>query len=936
MPGKPISANRFAPLINSTTFYTVMKKSSLQKSVEAAECDFSRRHFLKMAGITALGIPFAGFADIKATGVSIIVDPADPIANSAPAQWATGELEAALKTQGIKIQRCTSITKAKAGNLCIPVAGATSAIAKPIIKSAGVTVPAATEALGLIPGKSTTRPTILATGHDATGLVYALLELADRVNYATSSPLSALHVSKAIVERPANRVRSLNRLFVSDIEDKPWFNDREMWPKYLTMLATQRFNIFNLSLGIGYDNLEKVTDGYFLFAYPFLLDIPGYEVHVPELPNAERDSNLRMIQFISEQTVARGMKFRLGIWMHGYEWLHSPNPNYTIKGLTRETHADYCRDAVRALLKACPAISGITFRVHGESGVKEGSYGFWKTIFEGVATCGRTVDIDMHAKGLDDDMMKMTLGVGLPVTISPKFWAEHMGMPYHQTDIRKEEIPKSNKRGSGLLNLSTGVRSFTRYGYSDLLKEDRKYDVVHRIWPGTQRLLLWGDPLTGAAQSRIFSFCGSAGVELMEPLSFKGRRGSGIPGDRCGYADATLKPRWDWEKYLYSLRVFGRTLYNPDTEPHVWRRFLHKQYGAAAEGTEQALAHATRILPTVLTAHDPSAGNNNYWPEMYTNISVMTPDPKTPYYDTPVPKVFGTVSPLDPQLFLTVNECAAELLSAERSGKYTPIEVAQWLSDDADAAERGLQQATLKSTAKTKPEFRRMAIDVTMQVNLGRFFANRFRSSVLYNIYEQTSDRTALEASLKYYQHARDNWAKAANLAKGIYKNDVTAGETTWLRGHWLDRLPAIEEDVAALAKKLDTVKPDTSPRSAKVIMAINECLGQPHRMAVACRHTQPKKFSPGNAIDLALTFSKAPSSVKMYYRHVNHAERFEVVDMKANGNHYTAAIPAEYTQSVYPLEYYFEVRENALTATIYPGFGSRRIDQPYYVIRQV
>ena len=64
--------------------------------------------------------------------------------------------------------------------------------------------------------------------------------------------------------------RSLNRLFVSDVEDKPWYNDREMWPEYLSMLTTQRFNRFNLSLGIGYDFLQNVTDGYFLFAYPFL------------------------------------------------------------------------------------------------------------------------------------------------------------------------------------------------------------------------------------------------------------------------------------------------------------------------------------------------------------------------------------------------------------------------------------------------------------------------------------------------------------------------------------------------------------------------------------------------------------------------------------------------------------------------------------------
>jgi hypothetical protein len=164
--------------------------------------------------------------------------------------------------------------------------------------------------------------------------------------------------------------------------------------------------------------------------------VPGYNVHVPQLPDTERDRNLEMLRFISEQTVARGMQFQLGIWMHGYEWLDSPSPNYTISGLTRENHGAYCRDAVRKLLQACPAIGGITFRTHGESGVEEGSYEFWKTVFDGVATCGRKVEIDLHAKGLDENMIENALATGMPITISPKYWAEHMGMPYHQAGIR--------------------------------------------------------------------------------------------------------------------------------------------------------------------------------------------------------------------------------------------------------------------------------------------------------------------------------------------------------------------------------------------------------------------------------------------------------------------------------------------------------------------
>ncbi|MCX6629233.1 MAG: hypothetical protein NTW28_16570 [Candidatus Solibacter sp.] len=286
-----------------------------------------------------------------------------------------------------------------------------------------------------------------------------------------------------------------------------------------------------------------------------------------------------MLKFISEQTVARGMELQLGIWMRGYEWINSPRPNYSIEGLNADTHGPYCRDAVRALLKAIPAVSGVTFRVHGESGVEEGSYQFWKTVLEGVATCGRKVEIDMHAKGMDQTMIDTAVATGLPVKISPKYWAEHFGMPYHQAEIREPERPKPGRDATGLMKFSAGSRSFLRYGYGDLLREDRKWGVLHRIWPGTQRLLLWGDPLTAAAHSRAFRFCGSDGVEIMEPLSFKGRRGSGIAGNRTAYADPSLTPRWDWKKYEYSHRIWGRLLYNPDASPDIWRRVRNLQGG---------------------------------------------------------------------------------------------------------------------------------------------------------------------------------------------------------------------------------------------------------------------------------------------------------------------------------------------------------------------
>ena len=57
-----------------------------------------------------------------------------------------------------------------------------------------------------------------------------------------------------------------------------------------------------------------------------------------------------------------------------------------------------------------------------------------------------------------------------------------------------------------------------------------------------------------------------------------------------------------------------------------------------------------------------------------------------PYGDTPTPRTFCNVSPLDPQLFSRICDFAEEMLQGKRSGKYSPIEVAQWLEDLADCS----------------------------------------------------------------------------------------------------------------------------------------------------------------------------------------------------------------------------------------------------------
>jgi hypothetical protein len=55
---------------------------------------------------------------------------------------------------------------------------------------------------------------------------------------------------------------------------------------------------------------------------------------------------------------------------------------------------------------------------------------------------------------------------------------------------------------------------------------------------------------------------------------------------------------------------------------------------------------------------------------------------------------------------------------------------------------------------------------------------------------------------------------------------------------------------------------------------------------------------------------------------------------MQHSAGSHSAAIPADYTNSLYPLQYYFELR-TASDASLYPALNSTWSNQPYYAIHK-
>ncbi|MDB4914574.1 MAG: hypothetical protein JWM95_2218 [Gemmatimonadetes bacterium] len=868
-------------------------------------------------GLAGAALSMPRWPGESAPTVAIVIDPDDAIASSAPVKWAVAELVQRLVDVQVTVRTVGRITDAGAGDVCIIATGNRT----PLATLTASSVPSDAESLALFETRVNGRHAIVAAGADSRGLAYALLDIADRVRSPATAraSLASLRITKPIIERPANPVRSVMRQFTSEPLDKPWFHDRDGWKAYLTMLATHRFNRLHLAFGLGYDTLTNVRDSYFVFTYPFLVAVPGYGVRASNLPDAERDRNLEMLRFISDETVARGLDFELGLWMHGYQMPKSPDAKYVIQGLDSDTHAPYCRDALAAVLKACPSISSVGLRIHGESGIAEGSYEFWSTIFDGVPRAGRTIEIDLHAKGIDATMIARAAKTGMPINLSPKFAAEHCGMPYHQAAIRELEMPVAGRTGAGLMTLSEGSRVFTRYGYADLMRNDRTYTVRTRIFAGTQRLLASGDPVWAAAYSRSFGFAGMTGADLMEPLTCRGRRGTGVLR-RDGYRDETLAPSHDWEKFGSWYRTLGRMMYNPATAADVFRREFHAGTGGSALAS--ALAKASRILPIVTTAHLPSAACDAYWPEIYWNQPMLAEAPGNPYTDSPSPKNFQHVSPLDPQLFSSISECADELLSGKRTGKYSPLDVERWITGLALGAERDLERAGPQTSAQA----RRIVADVHIQAGLGRFFGAKLMSGVFYALHEKTGDTRALGEALRAYRSARESWTAVVQWSTSVYQNDLSVSDKISEHGHWADRLGLLDQDIDQMSKKLAAL-----PVVDHNIGAVIDAVRAETRSVIACTHTPPASFKRG--VDVAIGVKTAANAVRMYYRHVNQAERYEVAELVLQNGMFRGVIPGAYTASPYGLQYYFELTEHQKRPALYPGFAAELANQPYFVL---
>ena len=770
------------------------------------------------------------------------------------------KVRAALVAKGISVEEVASL-KGAAGNplVVIGIFGKSEAAAFLLSQESrgheGLNIPKTMEAESLLVRHTNWagKKVLLVSGADDRGLMYALLDVADRIDWASDAkdPLSEV---RDIEERPAVAERALSIYTFHKGNFESYFFDEEYWARYLDMLAENRFNTF--ALLFGYENW-----GYFSPPYPYFFDLEEFpDVKVVGITKEKQRRNLEALNRIIRMTHERGMNFTLGIWDHIYRGgVQGPRDRAgkptegIVWGLTADNLTAYTRVALTKFLKLVPEIDAIQFRMHGESGLKRTEMGgFWENVYRVMKEHGPNIRFDARAKNFPDSLIDKALEMGVNMRICTKYWMEQMGLPFHPTHIHP------------------GNQHDRRHGYADLLRYPQRYKMHWRLWNGgTARILLWADPEYVRRFAQSTYLYDGEGFEVVEPMATKMQD---HPHDMKPFE--LLKPKyqyydWEFERYWHFFQLFGRLGYNPDTPPDVWRREFKKRFGQeAAPFVEMAIHRASKILPRIVAYTYPY----NLFPTTRGWVE------KQRMKDLPE---YAKALPSDTQQFLSIDDAAKFQLEGKDSAKIWPQQSSWWFRRVSQDVLQHVEDAEKRIGDSRNKEFDSTIVDLRILANLALYHSHRAKAGVSYALFKHSKDLNALDDAIEYETDAIGAWEKLVAAAGDMYCDNLAMGRTSAnLTGHWRDELPKLRAGHKKLRDQRKAFKPDITDAGPTIA------------------HVPIRKALPGKDLVLRATVG-AKSDIERIAVHcsIRSRKRHRATMKKTSAFTYSAVIPGKYVQ---------------------------------------
>ena len=332
---------------------------------------------------------------------------------------------------------------------------------------------------------------------------------------------------------------------------------------------------------------------------------------------------------------------------------------------------------------------------------------------------------------------------------------------------------------------------------------------------------------------------------------------------------------FDTAKFALTYLTWGRYLYNPDTDPAFYHRSLKPAFGPAGPALETALAASSRILPLVTTAWLPLGLQPRVLAGDATHPIRSSPTRQAPALRRlPAPHNVSAISPLDPQLFTTIDQHAQRPRRRhDRTPATTPARSSPGsktlsppppVPSPAPAPPPAPRPAPPNSAAPKKTSSSSTASAATTPTSSApRSSTPSTSRPAIQPPPRNLSSHTARLATPGLTMSAR---------ASTVYAADISYGRPPFRRGHWATACPP-STPISLLLEKHFAVQGirdsfQATPSSAPA-----------HSHPAPCyRRTTHSRRHPSI---LAAIFTLAiitPDSVTeaiLWYRHVNHGERW-------------------------------------------------------------
>lgn len=622
---------------------------------------------------------------------------------------------------------------------------------------------------------------IYAIGYDASGSLYAAMELADRIKEHKGLPktIDFQDKPKMVLRGTAIGMQKTTLLpgrgvyeYPYTPENFPWFYDKDLWIKYLDMLVEDRYNSLYLWNGHPFASLVKLKD------YPFAL----------EVSEETFKRNEEIFKFITKEADKRG------IWVIQmfYNIIVSKPfaEHYGIKTQDRGREItplleDYTKKSIAAFIEKYPNVGLLVALGEAMSGIDNDIDWFTNTIIPGVKDgmkkIGRTDEPPIILRAHDTDapkVIKEAFPVYKNLYTMHKYTGESLTTYQPRGPWTKihQELSKLASIHISNVHILANLEPF-RYGSPNFIQ--KSVQAMHNIH-GANALHLY-------PQASYWDWPYSA--------------------DKTDERLLEMDRDWIW------YEAWGRYSWNDQRDRNgeiaFWSKELADKYGtskAFGEKIMKAYDEAGEIAPKTLRRFGITEGNRQT-----LLLGMFMSQLVNPYKWRVYPGFYESTGPKGEILI----EYAEKEWKKEPHVGETPPQIIGEIVAHGKKAVAAIDEVAPHIT-KNKEEFKRLQNDMHAYRAFANFLSEKVKAAMLVLEYDHSGNLEALEKaephlkeSLNYYRElvelTKDRYLYANSMQTGMRRIPIGGNDGKYKT--WEEMLPLYEEEYQNFRQNLSTLE---------------------------------------------------------------------------------------------------------------------------------